>query len=53
MADAGTCELPLDELACEVVQKALKHRAEARKEGANQGQEGFGYRLCEKKLNSC
>jgi hypothetical protein len=31
MAEASTRGLPLDELACEVIQKALKHRAEARK----------------------
>lgn len=30
-AGAGARELPLDELACEVIQQALKHRAEVRK----------------------
>jgi hypothetical protein len=31
IAETGARELPLDELACEVIQRALKHRAEARK----------------------
>ena len=30
-AVARVRELPLDELACEVIQQALKHRAEVRK----------------------
>jgi hypothetical protein len=35
MAEASTRELPLDELACEVIQQALKHRAEARKKASS------------------
>jgi hypothetical protein len=31
VAETGARELPPDELACEVIQQALKHRAEARK----------------------
>jgi hypothetical protein len=33
-AATGTCEMPLDDLACEVIQQALKHRAQVRKKAA-------------------
>jgi hypothetical protein len=31
IVDGSSRDLPLDELACEVIQRALRHRAEARK----------------------